>query len=152
MKKLHRALHFTIEPLDTLGNLAWCITMLEDLLSCRLGSFTCTIELFIIDQYPIIKHIFRSLSFVFHFERFKMLKGALPQALEIIFEVQRKTSNEKIARRKISFSTYKTSFFFLFSSLCTRPTFRAHKFLVFLFILNDLKCYRSTTFSSTNHL
>jgi hypothetical protein len=31
--------------------------------------------------------------------------GALPQALEIIFEVQRKKNNEKIARRKISFPT-----------------------------------------------
>jgi hypothetical protein len=31
--------------------------------------------------------------------------GALPQALEIIFEVQRKKNNEKIARRKVSFPT-----------------------------------------------
>jgi hypothetical protein len=30
--------------------------------------------------------------------------GALPQALEIMFEVQRKKNNEKIERRKISFS------------------------------------------------
>jgi hypothetical protein len=29
--------------------------------------------------------------------------GALPQALEIIFEVQRKRSNEKITRKKIAF-------------------------------------------------
>jgi hypothetical protein len=35
--------------------------------------------------------------------------GALPQALEIIFEMQRKKNNEKITRRKISFSTFKTS-------------------------------------------
>jgi hypothetical protein len=43
--------------------------------------------------------------------------GALPQALEIIFEeVQRKRNNEKIIiRRKISFPTYKMCF--LFSSL-----------------------------------
>jgi hypothetical protein len=41
--------------------------------------------------------------------------GVLPQALEIIFEVQRKKSNEKIIRRKISFLTYKTYLFFLFS-------------------------------------
>jgi hypothetical protein len=40
--------------------------------------------------------------------------GALPQALEIIFEVQRKTSNER-TKRKISFSTYKMSFSFFFS-------------------------------------
>jgi hypothetical protein len=41
-----------------------------------------------------------------------------PQALEIIFEVQRKKSNEKITRRKLSFSTYKTSFFLFF---CVNP-------------------------------
>jgi len=43
--------------------------------------------------------------------------GMLPQALEIIFEVQMERSNEKIARRKISFPTHKTCFFFLFFSL-----------------------------------
>jgi hypothetical protein len=38
---------------------------------------------------------------------------ALPQALEnIIFEVQKKRSNEKTARIKKSFSTYKMHFFF----------------------------------------
>jgi hypothetical protein len=40
--------------------------------------------------------------------------GALPQTLEIIFEMQRKKNNEKIKRRKISFSTYKTHFFSFF--------------------------------------
>jgi len=40
--------------------------------------------------------------------------GALPQALEIIFEVKKKRSNEKIARREISFPTYKMWFFFSF--------------------------------------
>jgi hypothetical protein len=34
--------------------------------------------------------------------------GALPQALEIIFQVQMKMSNEKVARRKIIFPTHKT--------------------------------------------
>jgi hypothetical protein len=38
--------------------------------------------------------------------------GAVPQALEIIFEAQRKKSNKKITRRKISFPTYKMCFFF----------------------------------------
>jgi hypothetical protein len=38
--------------------------------------------------------------------------GALPQVLEIIFEVQRKMSNENITKREISFPTYKTSLFF----------------------------------------
>jgi hypothetical protein len=46
--------------------------------------------------------------------------GVLPQVLEIIFEVQRKMSNEKIIRREISFPIYKTRFlfpFFLFGPL-----------------------------------
>jgi hypothetical protein len=38
--------------------------------------------------------------------------GVLPQALEIIFEMQMKRNNEKLTRRKISFPTYKTRFFF----------------------------------------
>jgi len=38
----------------------------------------------------------------------------LPRALEIIFEVQRKRSNEKITRREINFPTYKTFFNFFF--------------------------------------
>jgi hypothetical protein len=49
--------------------------------------------------------------------------GALAQALEIIFQVQRNRSNEKVTRRKISFPTYKTWVFFfgplLFSTLIT---------------------------------
>jgi hypothetical protein len=40
--------------------------------------------------------------------------GALLQVLEIIFEVQRKLNNEKIIRKEISFSAYKTRFSFLF--------------------------------------
>jgi hypothetical protein len=43
--------------------------------------------------------------------------GVLPQALEIIFEVEMKGSNEKIARRKITFSTHKMCFFPFFFSL-----------------------------------
>jgi hypothetical protein len=42
--------------------------------------------------------------------------GMLPQALEIIFELQRKRSNEKVIKRKISFPTYKTRFFSFFPS------------------------------------
>jgi hypothetical protein len=41
--------------------------------------------------------------------------GVLSQALEIIFEVQMKKSNEKIASRQVSFfPIHKTRFFFLF--------------------------------------
>jgi hypothetical protein len=48
--------------------------------------------------------------------------GVLPQVLKIIFEVQRKTSNEKITRREINFPTYKTRFYF--SSIWTLSTFK----------------------------
>jgi hypothetical protein len=45
--------------------------------------------------------------------------GVLPQALEIIFEMQRKRSNKKKTRKEISFPTYKTHFssFFFFGPL-----------------------------------
>jgi hypothetical protein len=45
------------------------------------------------------------------------VSGALPQALEIIFGVQMKRSNEKIVRRKLS--SQKVFFF----SIWTPPTF-----------------------------
>jgi hypothetical protein len=74
--------------------------------------------------------------------------GALPQALKIIFEVQR--INEKITRRKISFPTYKTCFFFF---LLFGPLFLSNPGLsYFLFILNDLKCYKNIAWSSINHV
>jgi hypothetical protein len=41
--------------------------------------------------------------------------GVLPQVLEIIFEVQRKKSNEKIPKKKKGFPTYKTPFIYLSS-------------------------------------
>jgi hypothetical protein len=43
--------------------------------------------------------------------------GALSQELDIIFEVQMKRTNEKIARRKTSFPTLKMCFFHIFSLL-----------------------------------
>jgi hypothetical protein len=46
--------------------------------------------------------------------------GELPQALETIFGVQMRRINEKITKRKISFSIYKTffsPFFLLFGPL-----------------------------------
>jgi hypothetical protein len=57
--------------------------------------------------------------------------------------------SEKIARWKISFSAYRTLFYFIF--LFFWP-FLLSDLITFLFILNDLKCYKSTTWSSTNHL
>jgi len=54
--------------------------------------------------------------------------GALPQVLEIIFEVQRKMSNEKITRKEINFPPYKFIFFH-FLPLWTPPTFKPCNFL-----------------------
>jgi len=62
----------------------------------------------------------------------------------IIFEVQRKMSNEKITRRK-----KKNSMFFLFFILF--GLLLLSNLITFLFILNDLKCYKSSTWSFTNH-
>jgi len=57
--------------------------------------------------------------------------GVLLQVLEIIFEVQRKMSNEKITRREINFPTYKTySIFFLFGP------FLLSNFITFLFLIH----------------
>jgi hypothetical protein len=47
----------------------------------------------------------------------KNIMGALLQALEFIFEVQRKRNNEKIRRREIIFPTYKTDSFPFFIPL-----------------------------------
>ncbi len=57
--------------------------------------------------------------------------GALSQALDIIFEVQRKRSNEKITKKEEkSFQLTKRTVF-LFSSLWTPPTFKPHNFLIY---------------------
>jgi hypothetical protein len=58
---------------------------------------------------------------------------ALPQALEIIFEVQMKMSNEKIARRKISFATHKPRLFLFF--LLFGPALLS-KLLTFSFVVH----------------
>jgi hypothetical protein len=74
------------------------------------------------------KHLFISSSYVLHFELLKNVMGALPQALKIIFEMQRKKSNEKITRRNKSFPTYKMCacvFFFLWTPFI----FKSHNFL-----------------------
>jgi hypothetical protein len=73
-----------------------------------------------------------------------MLWEALPQAPEIVFEVQRKRSNEKITRKIKIFSTYKMCFFGFFFSL-DPSDFQTSYLSYFLFNLNDFKCYRSTT-------
>jgi hypothetical protein len=75
----------------------------------------------------------------------------LPQAVEIIFEVQRKRSNEKITRKKKSFSTYKKRMFFFFSFLFGPLLLLNLIIFYFLFILNNLKCYKNIPWSFTNH-
>jgi len=57
--------------------------------------------------------------------------GALLQALEIIFEMQRKRGNEKITREKKNFPTCKTIFF----SLLFGP-FLLSNLITFLFLIH----------------
>jgi len=54
--------------------------------------------------------------------------GVLPQALQIIFEVQWKKINEKITRRKKKFQLPNTFCFFL-PLLLDPPTLKPHIFL-----------------------
>jgi hypothetical protein len=58
--------------------------------------------------------------------------GMSPQALEIIFQMQMKKNNEKVTRRKISFSTDKMHFFSFF--LLFRPLLFS-KLLTFSFFV-----------------
>jgi hypothetical protein len=59
--------------------------------------------------------------------------GALLQVLEIIFEVQKKMSNEKITRREINFPTYKT---FLFIFLVLFGPLLLSNFITFLILIH----------------
>jgi hypothetical protein len=61
--------------------------------------------------------------------------GELPKTLEIVFEVQMKKINEKMTRRKISFSTYKMLFFSPFGPLLFS------NFITFLFFIH-LKLFK----------
>jgi hypothetical protein len=56
--------------------------------------------------------------------------GALPQALEIIFEVQMKGSNEKIIRKKKSFPNFQNVFFF------SSEPFLLSNLITFLFFIH----------------
>jgi hypothetical protein len=52
----------------------------------------------------------------------------LSQALQIIFEVQKKKSNEKLTRKKKAFQLAECPFFSL--SLWTPLTFKSHNFFI----------------------
>jgi hypothetical protein len=56
--------------------------------------------------------------------------GVLPQALEIVFEVQRKRSNENITRKIKAFQVTKRAFFLFFGPLLLS------KLLTFLFLVH----------------
>jgi len=69
--------------------------------------------------------------------------GALPQALEILFEMQRKRSNEKITRKKKKkFSNSRNLFFFFFFWPVLFSKFLTFSFFVHLkrFKEHDLAC------------
>ncbi len=70
----------------------------------------------IINCLSMIKYLFISSSYVLHFEWFNVM-GALPQALEIIFEVQRKTNNEKTNKKKNKHFNLQNVFFLVPFSL-----------------------------------
>jgi hypothetical protein len=57
----------------------------------------------------------------------KCYGSATSSSLEIIFQMQRKTSNEKITKQKKAFQLTKQHFF---SSLWTPPIFKPHNFLI----------------------
>jgi hypothetical protein len=57
--------------------------------------------------------------------------GALPQALQIIFEVQTKRSNEKNNKKKNELFNLQNTFYFYFSSLWTPLTFKPHNLFYF---------------------
>jgi len=90
------------------------------------------------------EHFGRSFSNFLHFEWFKNVIGTLSQDLQIIFEMQSQQTGEKWVVKKILFCIVKHDLFH-FSSVWPL-------LLNFLFILNDLKCYRSVAWSFANHL
>jgi preprotein translocase subunit SecB len=67
--------------------------------------------------------------------------GVLPQALENIFEVQRKRSNQKKKQEKKELFNLQIVFFFFFSLF----GFQISELSYFLFIYDNLKCYLSAT-------
>jgi hypothetical protein len=60
---------------------------------------------------------------------------ALPQALEIIFEVQMKRNNEKIIRKKISFFNLQNAFIFIFIFLLFKALLFSN-LTTFLFLIH----------------
>jgi len=98
----------------------------------------------IIIHLPMTKHLFISSFWVI-----QNVRGVLFQAIEIIFEMQRKRCNEKNNKTKNNLSNLQNmGFFSLFGPLLLSNLI----ILFFLFILNDLKCYKSATWSSANHI
>jgi hypothetical protein len=83
---------------------------------------------------------------VFHFEWFKMLWDCYLKLWNVKEKEQWRNNN----KRNIKFPIYKTIFIlFVFPSL-DPSYFQTSYFFNFLFILNNLKCYRNATWSFTN--
>jgi hypothetical protein len=80
----------------------------------------------IIIHLPMTKHLFISSFWVI-----QNVRGVLFQAIEIIFEMQRKRCNEKNNKTKNNLSNLQNMVFF-FSSLWTPPTFKPHNSLFFI--------------------
>jgi hypothetical protein len=85
------------------------------------------VDQLITDRLPTTEHLFISSSYVL-----KRYESATSSS-KSHFEVQRKRINEKIMRRKISFLTYKSCFFFFF--LLFGP-FLLLNLIAFLFLIH----------------
>ncbi len=91
----------------------------------------------IIDRLPTTEHFGRSFPILLHFEWFKMLQ-------EHILKLYKSSLKCKV--KKIRFFELQNAFlFFHISSFWLLLVSNFITFFIFLFILNDLKCCRSTT-------
>jgi len=102
------------------------------------------------------EHLFISSSYVHFILTHLKCHGSLTsQALEIIFEVQRKRSDKKISTRKISFPIYKTRFFLLLLLLMFGALLLSN-LITFLFIIHLRwfkmlqECHKSSLNSNSN--
>jgi len=102
------------------------------------GVLTNRVNWPITNHLSMTKHFGRSFSILLHFEWFKILQEHLLKLYKSSLEC-----NTKKSAKKMSFF----SFFFHFNP----PTLKPHIFY-FLFILINLKWYRSITWSFTKHL
>jgi hypothetical protein len=93
------------------------------------------------------EHLGRSFSILLHFEWFKMLyRSTFSSFTSHLWNAKPKNQPNKKSSEENTFFQITNCIFFSFWP------FLLSNLITFLFILNDLKCYRNTTWSFTNHL